>query len=165
MKLCGFLGFGNKVPKSKILSNKYASEVKEACDQILQAGYNDIKVKEIDKYRANIAATRQNESYTVDLDFSNRTQTERAHSKSYVFSIIDPIRECTKTLKATMDGVAKTLKTVMKRSSNDGKNFTETTDYKNFISGNSYRRVKSSSGETKYYKNIDNDYVELFPKN
>lgn len=163
MNLSRILGRGSKYTAPK-LTKQNAAEVKAACNDITKAGYKDVKVNTIDKNNAQIIARDGQDTYTVNMDFAKRTLEEESYSKAHVMTIIEPVKECFKFAKGTMDGTIKQLKTIIRRSSTDGKNFTETTDIQNFVSGNSYRRIKSSTGETQYFKNIDGDFVELFPK-
>ena len=52
----------------------------------------------------------------------------------------------------------------MTRQTQNGNLLSETTTLENRVSGNNYKRVIDGNGQTTYYKEVNGNFVELFPK-
>lgn len=149
---------------AKVASHVNAKEVREGARILEQEGFKDVKISQLDKDVVNLVGKKGNEVYTASMNFANRSQVDTWSTKSYIMDMWGSVVDTVKTAKGTMDGVIKSLKTVNKRTTSNGKLLNETTELQNKVSGNHYKRIIDESGKATYYKNVDGNFVELFPK-
>ena len=157
--------FSNKINLS-LLTKKNAKEVSELYKDIVDnTPYKNVKINIKDKNNVQLIGSKPNStnSLTVDMDFAHNLQTQVEKTKSFFLTIIHPNRERTQEIRGTLDGVIKRAKTTTIEKNKDGTSFIKTTDYQNFISGNTFRQEVTPEG-VKYYRNINGDFVEMFSK-
>lgn len=162
-----FTKITNTIKKSRYPESA-KKEIRELSQDLKDYGYGNIEVQAINRNLAKVKGRKGSKTISVDMDFANRTQTQTEHSRSLALLMdgMFPYRELTQTVRGTMDGTAKRARTVLKMSNNDG-SYIETTELENFVSGNHFKREKyvNENGQligTKYYQNIDGDFVRLF---
>ena len=165
MNISSFWQRGVNAAKNFALPKKYAKEIREYCDDLAKnTSYKDVKVNVIDRNHVQVLGTDLHKNtITTDFDFINGLQTQVEKGKSYILSIIQPYQEWSQEIRGTIDGVIKRARTIQTRHEKDWSNYTKTEDYQNFISGNSFRRVETPQG-VNFYRNVDGDWVEMFPK-
>ena len=151
--------------KTVLLPQKHAKEIREFCEELAEkTSYHDFNINVIDKNHVQVVGLdRHKNSMTTDFDFEKGLQTQVEKGKSYIFSIIEPHVDWQQEIRGTIDGVMKRARSISTRHDKDWSSYTKTEDYQNFISGNKFRRVETPQGVT-FYRNIDGDWVELFPK-
>lgn len=147
-----------------VASHVNAKEVREGVQILEKEGFKDVKISQLDKDVVNLVGKKGNEVYTASMNFANRSQVDTWSTKSYIMDMWGSVVDTVKTAKGTMDGVIKSLKTVSKRTTRDGKLLNETTELQNQVSGNHYKRIIDGNGNATYYKNVNGDFIELFPK-
>lgn len=151
--------------KTTLLPQKHAKEIREFCEELAEkTQYHNYEVNVLDKNHVQVIGTdRHKNTMTTDFDFEKGLQTQVEKKKGYIFSIIEPHVDWQQTIKGTIDGVMKRARTINTSHEKDWSNYTKTEDYQNFISGNAFRRVETPQGVT-FYRNVDGDWVEMFPK-
>lgn len=149
---------------AKVASHVNAKEVQETARLLEKEGFKDVKISQLDSDVVNLVGKKGNETYDVSMNLANRSQIDTWSTKSYIMDMFGSVVDTVKSAKGTMDGVIKSLKTVSKRTTRDGKLLNETTELQNRVSGNHYKRVIDGNGNATYYKNVNGDFVELFPK-
>ena len=156
---------GVNTAKTLALPEKYAKEVSEFCEDLTKnTSYKDVKVNILDGSHVQVIGTDMHKnSMTTDFDFEKGLQTQVEKGKSYIFSIIQPHVDWQQEIRGTIDGVMKRARSISTRHEKDWSNYTKTEDYQNFISGNKFRRVETPQGVT-FYRNVDGNWVEMFPK-
>lgn len=163
MKIINVKNLATKAKLSKY-SKSDAKNITDLCKEMAESGYSDIKISTPSNKFAQIQGYKNGTRMLLDLDFAKRTQIQKESGKSFIFTIVAPIEEWIRTITGTFDGVMKNAKTIRKRFTKNGILTETNTEYQNFLSGNNYRKVEYPNGKKIFYKKIDGDYVELFPK-
>ena len=142
-------------------TSKEMKEIKELCNDLKNnLQFEKIKVDRPSADMAKVYAEKPGTQMTVDLNFAKRTLRQETESQAYIMSFL-PNHTKKQTIKGTIDGEIKQIKTIDRRSGNGA--FQEVTEYENCVSGNKYKRVKINNS-TQYYKYIDGAYTNLFPR-
>ena len=151
-------------PVTNTASHLNAKEVVENVHLLEKEGFKDVKISQLGEDVVNLLGKNGNETYNISMNLANRSQVDTWSVKSYILDGFGSVLNTIKTAKGTMDGVIKSLRTVSKETTREGELLSETTELLDRVTGNHYKRVIDASGKATYYKNVDGDFIELFPK-
>ncbi len=149
-------------PKRMKYSKNDLKEIDELHKDLLDRGFKEIKTNYINKDIVIINAKQGTSEFCSELNFAKRTINQNEHYKRYVFTIDFPHVEIFENYKGTLDGLLKWFRqTVIKSNDNGGREVA--TEIQDKISGNTYKCVEYPVGHKKFYKKIEDKFVELFP--
>ena len=159
-----FNNLGNKA-KLSVLSEKNAKEVRELCDDLSQfTQYKNVELQLKDKDNVTVLGKDLfNNSMTINMDFKNNVQNQVEKTKYYAFSLLPQHREFTQEIRGNIGGPIKRVRTTEICRNDAGTNYIKTTEYKNMVSGNCFKRQETPEGVT-FYRNVDGNFVEMFKK-
>jgi len=145
----------------KSLGKKNVAEVTKLCEDIKNSlHFNKIDVNVLDNNKVQVVAKEKFDRFICDMDFSLGKIVHTLTKKRFGSGLL-PSKEETQVIRGTIGGKINEVVTHTKRQSVDKKHFYECTDYKNYVTGNMYKREKTHKG-TNYYKLVNGLYINLF---
>lgn len=150
--------------KIAMLNEEAAKEVRTLYEDVkYNTSYNNVKIKLRDRNRISVIGKENKENtLSIDINLQTKEQNQTEHRKGFVFSLANNHREFIEEIRGNIDGTIKRIRTTNIERNKDNTRYVKTIDYQNLISGNSFRREETPDG-VKFFRNIDGDFVEMFP--